>query len=300
MVLPPHPSPPRILKKGAKPIQNRRESVELHCHTNFSDGEKSFEEILEMAVQRQLKALSITDHDNIDAYLFGKELAYREGIELIPGLELSAVHDGRDIHLLGYFFDPNHLGLHLELKEQHRQRRERVRAILKRLSLLGIEITFERVASFSKGGVLGRPHIAKALMAEEYVNSFGEAFQKYLGEGGEAYVEKKGISVEQGIRLIRRAGGIAVLAHPERTGVDDLLHLLPEWGLGGIELVTGSQKGAVARRIKEYASQHHLVCTGGSDYHGDRSLNGLGTLPVFYETVEQLKNKLELQKSEAI
>ena len=299
MVLPPHSSPPRVVKTQ-KTARIRRNPVDLHCHTTYSDGEKSVTELLDLAVERKLSALAITDHDNIDAYFFGKELAEERGIELIPGVELSTVHEGRDIHLLGYFFDPTNLGLNLELKEQHRQRRERARAILKKLALLGVEISFERVLSFSKGGTLGRPHIAQALLAEEYVSSFSEAFQKFLGEDGAAFVEKKGLSVEQGIQLIRRAGGIAVLAHPLRTGVDDLLDNLPGWGLGGIEVVTGSQKGASMRRLKEYAAKHDLVCTGGSDYHGDRSANGLGTLPVFYDVVEELNNKLEIQKSEQI
>ncbi len=299
MVLPPSPAAPRIIKT-AKKKRNQRELVDLHVHSTYSDGEKEVDELLELASARKLRAISITDHDSIDAYFFAKETADEKGIELIPGLELSTVHMGRDIHLLGYLFDPTNLNLNLELKEQYKQRRDRVRAILKKLGSLGIDLTFERVASFSKGGVLGRPHIAQALIAEEYVNSFGEAFQKYLGEDGAAFVEKNGLTVEQGIQLIRRAGGIAVLAHPLRTGVDDLLEELPGWGLGGIELITGSQKGVPARKLREFAFKHKLVCTGGSDYHGEHSPTGLGTLSIDYEIVNQLKNKLEIQKSEEI
>lgn len=302
MVLSPHSPPPRLLKraKNGQNTHGARELVELHCHTINSDGEKTIEQLLDMAKLRQLRALSFTDHDNIDAYLFGKELAKQREIELIPGVELSTVHAGRDIHILGYFFDPSNLALHLELQEQHKLRRERVRAILKKLSLLGIELSFDRVNSFSKGGALGRPHIAQALMAEEYVASFNEAFEKYLGEEGSAFVEKKGLSVEQGIQLIRRAGGIAVLAHPLRTPVDDILEELPGWGLGGIELKTGSTKGAAYRRLREFARLHQLVVAGGSDYHGDRSTHGLGTLPIYYSVVEELQHKLEIQKSELI
>ena len=208
--------------------------------------------------------------------------------------------EGRDIHVLGYCFDPTNLSLNLELKEQHRRRKERIRAILKKLGALGVELSFEKVQSFSRGGVLGRPHVAQALMAEEYVSSFSEAFQKYLGDGGAAFVEKRGLSVEEAIRLIHRAGGIAVLAHPLRTGVDDLLDKLPDWGLGGMEIVTGSKKAAAVRKLRDWAVDRKMACTGGSDYHGDQSPCGLGSLSIPYRALDDLRDKLEIQKTEWI
>ena len=181
---------PRGPKSANRPP---RDVVDLHCHSTLSDGQYDVETLLDKAAERQLRALAITDHDNLDSWFVGKELAEARGIELIPGIEISAVHEGRDIHVLGYCFDPTNLSLILELNEQHRRRKERIRAILKKLGALGVELSFEKVQSFSRGGVLGRPHVAQALMAEEYVSSFSEAFQKYLGDGGAAFVEKRGL-----------------------------------------------------------------------------------------------------------
>lgn len=299
MILPPDSKPARLVPRAPKVVARPpRDIVDLHCHSTLSDGVHTVEELLDMAVARNLRALAITDHDNLDACVLGKDAARERGIELVPGIEISAVHGGRDVHVLGYCFDPTNLRLNLELKEQQQRRRERIRAILKKLAALGVELSFEKVLSFSKGGVLGRPHVAQALMAEEYVSSFGEAFQKYLGDNGAAFVEKRGLSVEMAIQLIHRAGGIAVLAHPLRTGVDDLLDKLPDWGLGGMEIVTGTQKGAAARKLREYALSRKFVCTGGSDYHNEQSPCGLGTLSIPYRALDELRDKLEIQKTE--
>ena len=301
MILPPDPKPPRMVPRGPKSANRPpRDVVDLHCHSTLSDGQYDVETLLDKAAERQLRALAITDHDNLDSYAIGKDLARERGIELIPGIEISAVHEGRDIHVLGYCFDPTNLSLNLELKEQHRRRKERIRAILKKLAGLGVELTFEKVQSFSRGGVLGRPHVAQALMAEEYVSSFSEAFQKYLGDEGAAFVEKRGLSVEEAIRLIHRAGGIAVLAHPLRTGVDDLLDKLPDWGLGGMEIVTGLKKASAVRKLRDWAVDRGMACTGGSDYRGDQSPCGLGTLSIPYRALDDLRDKLEIQKTEWI
>ena len=242
MILPPDSKPARLVPRAPKVVARPpRDIVDLHCHSTLSDGVHTVEELLDMAVARNLRALAITDHDNLDAYVLGKDAARERGIELVPGIEISAVHGGRDVHVLGYCFDPTNLRLNLELKEQQQRRRERIRAIMKKLAALGVELSFEKVLSFSKGGVL---------------------------------------------------------AHPLRTGVDDLLDKLPDWGLGGMEIVTGTQKGAAARKLREYALSRKFVCTGGSDYHNEQSPCGLGTLSIPYRALDELRDKLEIQKTE--
>jgi predicted metal-dependent phosphoesterase TrpH len=270
-------------------VNSRDGFADLHMHTLFSDGFYSVEQIIRMAERRGLRAISITDHDNIDSFEVGSPLAEELGVELIPGIEISAVHDGRDVHVLGYFCDVTHLGLNMELKEQARRRQNRVRAIIRRLHQLGVELTYEKVLSNCKGKVIGRPHIAEALIQEEYVGSFGEAFSKYLAKDAAAFVEKKGISPVQAIRLIEHAGGVASLAHPYKSDVDDLIEEMVENGLKGIETYSHSQRGGIARKYRDIAEKYGLIGTGGSDFHNDQSQCDLGALRMPYSVVEQLK-----------
>jgi hypothetical protein len=282
----------------AKPNRIKKEYVDLHMHSTFSDGAFTVEELLYKAKNANLNTISITDHDNLDAYEAGLPLAQTLGINFVPGVEISAVYEGRDIHILGYFYDHTNLALHMEIREQSKRRQSRGKSILKKLKTLGINLSWEKVLAYSKHGVVGRPHIAMAMQKEEYVDSFAEAFQKYLGEGAEAYVEKKGISIEQTIALIRSAGGISVLAHPHRSGIDELIPQMAEWGLGGIETFCQSQKGVASKRYRDFAKKHDLVCSGGSDFHSDNGSCRLGGLKIPHSVIEQLQNKLEHQKAD--
>ncbi len=278
--------------------KQKREFADLHMHSVLSDGALTINELIDLSVLKKLKCISITDHDNLDSYEIGKEYAQDKGIELIPGIEISAVHEGKDIHVLGYFFDVHNLALNMELAEQVKNRQQRVRQILKKLEKLGICISMEKVSQIAGGGVMGRPHIAQAMLEEEYVNSFTEAFSEYLGETGQAFVEKKGLSVEQAIELIRRAGGISVLAHPLKSGITTLIDHMSECGLGGIETYCHGQKGSLGRLYRDYARKHELICSGGSDFHHSSHGNyTLGSLKMPITVVHELKKKLETQKS---
>lgn len=273
-------------------------TADLHCHTTLSDGALSVEELILMAARKGISCLAITDHDNVESYTMGLKLAESLGIELVPGIELSSVHQGKDIHILGYFCDTTNLAMNLELEEQAKIRHTRVKAIIKKLNALGIELTYEKVITFCKGPIIGRPHIAMAMVAEEYVTSFAEAFHKYLAEDALAYVEKKGISPQQAIRMIENAGGIAAMAHPYKTNADHLIEPLVEAGLKGIEIYCPGQKGSAGRKYREFVQKYNLIGTGGSDFHSEGTVVGLGALKMPYSVVEALKERREKSHAE--
>ena len=215
--------------------------ADLHLHTNLSDGSLTPLEVVKLSKRKGLRCISVTDHDTLASYSATKPYADELGIEIIPGIEVSSVWQGRDVHILGYFCDPTNLAMNMELEESAKQRISRAKAILKKLSSLGVNLSFEKVMTYCKGKVVGRPHIAMALVDEEYVSNFGEAFNKYLADGAPAFVEKRGLNPQQTIRLIENAGGIAVLAHPYKSNVDNLIPDLVEVGLKGIETYSPAQ-----------------------------------------------------------
>jgi 3',5'-nucleoside bisphosphate phosphatase len=267
-------------------------------HSSLSDGTLPVDVLIRLAARKGLSCISITDHDNMDSFLQGQKLAEELGIELIPGIEVSSVWQGKDIHILGYFCDSTNLAMNVELEEQAKQRHTRVRAIIKKLNALGVDISYEKVLTYCKGRVIGRPHVAMAMVDEEYVSNFSDAFQKFLAEDGCAFVEKKGLSPQQAIRLIENAGGIAVMAHPYKTNADDLIESLVEWGLKGIEVFSPSQKGNAGRKYREIARKYNLVGTGGSDFHTEGGPYGLNCLKIPYAVVDQLRERRETSRAE--
>ena len=167
------------------------------------------------------------------------------------------------------------------------------------MNALGIDITFEKVNSYCKGKVIRRPHIAMSLVDEEYISNFAEAFTKYLGDGCVAFVEKKGLNPQQTIRLIENAGGIAVLAHPYKSGLsDEFIENMVEWGIQGIEVYSPAQKGAVGRKYKEMAQKCGLVGTGGSDFHTESSNYMPGCMKMPYSVVQALRERREKSRAE--
>lgn len=285
-------------KINAKTVKTKTGYVDLHLHTCLSDGQLTVEQLIRTAKSKGLKCISITDHDDMDSYRQGKALAEELDIELIPGIELSTVHNGKDIHILAYFCDITNLAMNLELAEQARRRQTRVRAIIRKLNSLGIDLTYEKVQSYRTGRVIGRPHIANALLAEEYVGSFNDAFNRYLGDKGKAFVEKKGITPQQSIKIIENAGGIAVMAHPYKTNADYLIEDLVECGLKGIETYSYGQKGNIGKKYREIVRKYNLVGTGGSDYHNANSGAAMGSLRIPYNVVTLLKEAREKSRAQ--
>jgi predicted metal-dependent phosphoesterase TrpH len=272
-----------------------KKNVDLHIHTKFSDGTHSVQEILEMAFQRKLKAISITDHDCINAYPFAQQRGSELGIEVIPGVELSSELDGVDIHILGYYLDIHNTLLTRKLSEMKQARYLRAEKIVENLNSQGIDLRFETVLNIAGEASIGRPHIAAALIKEELVYSFREAFDKYIGYESPAYVKKLTILPHDVFQLIRQAGGIPVLAHPGVTGVDASLPQFIKDGLMGIEVFHSEHTAQQERFYHHYCKNLGLAFTGGSDFHtANQNKSEIGHPKIPYSSVESLKEKLAI------
>lgn len=227
-------------------------------------------ELIEKAHERGIRALSITDHDTIDALADAEQAGSAAGIEIIPGVELSVNVEGQEIHLLGYYFDPAHCALNEHLTGFCESRRQRGIEIVSMLNQLGIALQMEDVLVEAKDGVVGRPHVAQALVARGLVASYDDAFGQYLKDGGPAFVPKPVFPAEKAIAMLHDAGGVAVLAHPGTRVDGRAIKRLIQVGLDGIETLHPSHSPALTRRYKDLARKYGLIETGGSDYHGFR------------------------------
>lgn len=241
--------------------------VDLHIHTKHSDGTCTVEEVLATAAERQLSSVSITDHDCIDAYPRAFAAGEQLGVEVIPGVELSCYLGGVDIHVLGYCFDVHNAALRSKLQEMKDARYVRARKMVENLNRQGIDLRFETVLKIAGDAAIGRPHIAAAMLQEELIYSFREAFEKSIGYDSPAYVDKLRIEPKEVFRLILDAGGTPVLAHPAVTGVDEHIPQFVRDGLMGIEVIHSENSPAAERYYAQIARKHNLLVTGGSDFH---------------------------------
>jgi hypothetical protein len=268
--------------------------VDLHLHSKFSDGLNTPTELVRMAVAKGLAAVSLADHDSLDgvneAFAAGRE----SGVEVISGVELSCEFKGRDLHVLGYGVVPDHAGFEAMLKRFRETRHKRGLEIIEKLNAMGVPIDAEEVFKKSGEGSLGRPHIAAVLREKGVVSTPTEAFDKYIAEGGPAYVPKYKMSPAEAARHIRTARGLAFIAHPGifLENIDELYTLIDE-GFDGIEIYHPKHNGATTRQLRAIAEKHGLLVSGGSDFHGfsGRDLP-LGALDVPYEVFEKIKQRL--------
>lgn len=273
-------------------IQNKK-YVDLHIHTIFSDGSSTVKEVLDAASAKGLKAISITDHDCTDAFPLACEMGAELGIEVIPGVELSSEIEGADIHVLGYYIDITNPTFVKKLSEMKDARYFRAKKMVENLNKQGIDLRFETVLSIAGVGAIGRPHIAAAMLREELVYSFREAFDKFIGYGSLAYVEKFKMHPKEVFDLIKQAGGVPVLAHPGVTQVDERIPEFIRDGLQGIEVYHTEHPPSAERHYSRIAKKHHLAVTGGSDFHSsNHNKSEIGIPQVPYLTVKSLKEKL--------
>jgi len=250
--------------------QDRR--VDLHAHTTASDGSLRPTKLVAMAGERGLAALAVTDHDTTAALDEAAAAAAQHGIELVSGIELNVEHPGR-FHLLGYLFDPNEDRLSHRLTYLQEYRASRNDRMIEKMQAGGLPITLADVIAEAGGGLIGRPHMALALMRKGIVKSTQEAFDRFLADGGPYHVPKEKVTPEEGIRLIRQAGGVPVVAHPTtlRLAPDALeaeLRKLKDIGLGGIECYYSQHTPEQQQEFVDIARRLDLVATGGSDFHG--------------------------------
>jgi 3',5'-nucleoside bisphosphate phosphatase len=255
--------------------------IDLHLHTIASDGSLSPSILVHAAQAVGLTVISITDHDTIAGIAEGQAAAADYDVEVVPGIEISAVADGRDVHVLGYFIDTTSYGLREFLERQRADRIRRIVAMAERLEALGFPIDAEPVlASAGRGRSVGRPQIASALVAAGYVNSRDEAFRRFLEHGGPAFVPRRGASPEDVITIIHESGGVASMAHPGPSRCDGLIAPLAAAGLDAIEVRHPDHDQDTEMRYRTIARKLGLLVTGGSDYHGDTGhrVPSLGTV----------------------
>ena len=264
--------------------------VDLHLHTTLSDGTERPERVVELAHQAGLAAIAITDHDNIDALPVATPPARQYGIELLPGVEMSASAGEMDVHLLGFCFDPTNLALQRHLTQQQARRVERVHEMVERLQRVGVTISADEVLEVAGDGTVGRPHVARVLMKHGYVTSLPEAFSKYIGDAGPGFVPGSSCSPAQIIRIIREAGGIPVLAHPKYLKRDAFIDELVQDGLLGLEVYHSDHTPNLVQHYGAIADRLKLLKTGGSDFHGNAKEGvPVGAANVSYDAVEALK-----------
>lgn len=259
----------------ARPVRAAGRGVDLHSHTYFSDGTLSPEAVVALGVEKRLAALSITDHDSVESLDRARRAAASQ-LELVPGIELSSMHDGLDLHVLGYYIDPGHEALTSRLEEFRQDRLDRALSMVRRLHDLGVELDPAEVLHLAGPGVIGRPHIAIAMVRGGHVTNLDDAFKRYLGRHGQAFIPRPSFAVAEAIELIHAAGGISVLAHPGPLMPDAVIENLVSEGLRGIEVWHPQHGPASVRRYRQLAARFNLLESGGSDFHGPHRSVELG------------------------
>ena len=246
--------------------------ADLHMHSTASDGMYAPDELMRRAKALGFTHVALTDHDCVAGIAQARQAAQALGMTLITGVELSCGAQ-KEIHVLGYGFDPANEALGIFCRERVRQREVRTAAMVEKLAALGKPVDMARVRELARG-VMGRPHVARALVEAGHVLSVSEAFDRYLKPGKPAYVPKEDVKVSEAVRLIGQAGGIAVLAHPMELKMGDTMleSLIGEWkgqGLAGVEVYHPSAQNNHASFLLHLAQREQLLVTGGSDFHGE-------------------------------
>jgi predicted metal-dependent phosphoesterase TrpH len=270
--------------------------IDLHIHTNYSDGSFSPEEVVNRAAKIGLEAIAITDHDDVggvhQAIEYGKEM----GVEVVSGVELSTHGGGRDVHILGYFFDYRSEAVQAYIQHFQKERHRRARKIVDRLKKLGLEVSFDFILHKAGEGSIGRPHIASALLEEGHVFSMEEAFRKYLGDGKSAFVPKLKIEPFRAMQLIKEAGGLTFIAHPAVDVNEEYVINLIRLGLDGIETIHPHHWPEAIRKYRHLAKQYNVLECGGSDCHGN--INGrkvmIGKVTVPYSFLSRMKERISM------
>jgi predicted metal-dependent phosphoesterase TrpH len=275
--------------------------VDLHVHSNASDGRFSPEEIVRKAAKSGLKYLALTDHDTVAGITaaLGAARSY-PGLIFIPGVEISTEVPAGEVHVLGYFIDYASSALQKELDRFHASRVDRAKGMVDKLAALGIDIDWARVQQLAGDASIGRPHVARAMLEKGYIANFEEAFEKYIGRGGPAYVERDKTTPAEAVALILSAGGLPVLAHPYTAEEPEkLIGELKKSGLVGVEAYYKDSSRGKTEAMVRLANKLGLIATGGTDYHGIDEINevALGGVDVPLKAAESLvalaeKNKI--------
>jgi len=247
--------------------------IDLHVHSTFSDGSLTPEQLIAEAARLKLSAIALTDHDGMMGIESFLRAAASSGVEAVPGVEISVDVKSGTLHMLGYYLDRHNGGVEEALARIRTGREERNQLILEKLNQLGAGLTWEDVAKFAGEDVVGRPHFAQAMIEKGFVKNKEQAFDRYLAKGKPAYTDRVRLTVLDSIRMIRDAGGVAVLAHPAslglgRAALKTLVAELKAAGLQGIEAYYSEHSRPQTDLCLKLAAEFGLIVTGGSDFHG--------------------------------
>jgi len=271
--------------------------ADLHLHSYFSDGTFPPEEVVARGVQAGLGTLALTDHDTMEGCPRMAAACAAAQIEFITGAELTAEHDDLELHILGYFIDPENQKLLRELARFQIVRQNRIREMVARLNEVNVPLHADAVFALANCRSPGRPHVARALVQAGHCATHDQAFERFLKKDRPAWVPKAKMSALEAIELIHQAGGLAVMAHPALNRADHLISALRSAGLDGLECFHTKHSNSATRRYLEFAERFHLLVTGGSDCHGKSKGRPLiGTVKLAYEHVEKLKQKVAERK----
>lgn len=244
---------------------------DFHTHTTASDGIYSPEQVVKIATKKGLDGIAITDHDTIDGIIQARNFAreYKDDFQVLNGIEFSCSCNDEEVHILGYDFDMDNDEM-IKISESLKvHRRDRILKMVAKLKEdLNLDISFENVQALSKGGALGRPHIARELVNLGYCSTIEDAFKLYLKKGCPGYVPRFKLDIEDVIGIIRRAGGVSVLAHPGLINDKYIINQVVDWGIDGIEVYHPKNGPTESKKMKRITKEKNLIYTAGSDFHG--------------------------------
>lgn len=276
--------------------------VDLHVHSTESDGTFTPEELVEEAKKVGLSAFALTDHDTVSGVKKALDAAKDTGIEVIPGVELSTDYNGKEVHIVGLYIDIEHPKLLSQTAAFRECRNNRNEKMIEALQKEGFDITFEKLVAENPDCVITRANIARYLYEHGMIKSVQEAFDKYIGDGCRCYINRFKVSPMDAVKLIKEAGGIAILAHPllyhmSSVTLQKLIDELKAAGLDGIEAIYSTYTPGEERLVKKLAEENHLLVSGGSDFHGTnkpsiRLGTGRGQLYIPYSVLDTIKELL--------
>ena len=273
-------------------------TLDLHLHTICSDGLDTPEDIVAVSLEGGYEAIALTDHDSVAGVKRALDAAEGTDLTIVPGIELSTSINAQELHILGYFIDYQDEEFLKKITFFKEKRRERAEEITHYLNRLGLDLKFETILRIAHGAPLGRPHIAEALLSEELVSTYEEAFHRYIGFNGPAYVPKYKVEPKEGIELILSVGGVPVFAHPGVYGNDGIIPELIDYGLKGVEAIHPLHTVGMQMRYRELCRKYGIVYTGGSDWHGiGRGRESISHHKVPREVLDELWSRSSYRKN---
>lgn len=274
--------------------------ADMHIHTTKSDGSNTVEQVFEHARREGISAIAITDHDTVAAGVEGRILEKACGIEFVTGVELSAVYENREVHIIGLYVNPENKNFQERLSYFQKRRAERAEKIVKKLREQGLKIQYEELYEITENmNNAGRLHIAKLLVKKNFALSIKDAFNKYLAEGRPAYMEKAKLTVGEAVELIKEAKGISILAHPVLLDKDGMIETWKKEGLDGLEAFHPDHSYEDMSRYLDIANKFDMLVSGGSDCHGSgKDHTRIGKIKLPYRYYEKLK-KYQMERNGA-